>query len=304
MNTLIGNSAALRFGRKAALILCSLVAMAPLTTLSAPSSPFVFAVDGVWEAGGATVIIPETPQISTTGPVIAEVGSLPIAYAGFRSAFGSNGFMIQVSPNMNREVYGASGWSDGFTVTSNAATGFVSLSTRIKGSVSGLGEMNYALFISDQPYDLATLNDTASTNRLGFWALSLPNAVRVMFTGVSNGCGVHNWSRECGHVPYENFQGSLDLTLSASVPFTSGQTFYVIAAFVGGVGADGGIESFLNSADFGISAPTGTTLQSLSATNYSLAVPEPSSGLLLLIGLVLAPFRSLRILRRQPLSIE
>jgi hypothetical protein len=83
----------------------------------------------------------------------------------------------------------------------------------------------------------------------------------------------------------------LDVTLSASVPFTSGQTVYVLAAFTGGVGNDGGIESFLNSADFGVSAPAGTTLQSLSSTVYAPAVPEPQLPLLFVVGLVLVSLR-------------
>ena len=256
-----------------------------------PVSPFVGSSAGVWEDGGDIVVVPETLQSSLVGPIVTEANNQPMAYARFRGEYGSNGFTIQVQSNTNREAYGASFWSDGFTVTGGAGVGFLTLSTHITGTVSGLGEMNYGLFVSSQPFDLTTLLSTARSNRSGFWALSLANSTRVIFTGVSNGCGARNWSRECGHVPFENYQGALDLTLLASVPYANGQPLYMLSVFAGGVGSSGGVESFLNSAEFGITPPSGATVQSLSTTVYAQAVPEPSPKLLLFVGLLLGALK-------------
>lgn len=280
-----------------ALVFCLVATIASSTAFAAPYSPFVGAAGGVWDPQGNN-IIPEVWQSSTTGPVRAETGSLPAAYGDFRSQFGSNRFASQVTGGQDREVFGGSGWSDGFTMTGNEPGGVLTLSTHISGLVSGLGEMGYALFVSDQPYDLASVTSTINANHTGFWTLDFPNSVRVMFTGVSNGCGATNWSRECGHVPFESFQGTLDVTLSGNVPFAQGQTLYALSLFSGGVGHLGGIESFLNSADFGVSAPPGWTLQSLSGTAYAAAVPEPSSWLLLMVGLIIASARARRNLAR------
>lgn len=255
--------------------------------LAQPVSPFVGSSAGVWEDRGIVVVVPETLQSSAVGPVITEANNQPMAYAQFRGGYGSNAFTIQVQSNVNREADGASFWTDGFTVTGGAGVGFLTLSTHITGTVSGLGEMNYGLFVSSQPFDLTTLLSTARSNHSGFWALSLPNSTRMMFSGVSNGCGVRNWSRECGHVPFENYQGALDLTLSATVPYTNGQPLYMLSLFAGGVGGSGGVESFLNSADFGVTPPLGATVQSLSTTVYAQAVPEPSPTFLILVGLLL-----------------
>lgn len=265
-------------------LIAALTIATPLIAMPAPSSPFVAAGSGVWEAGGSVTIV-ESPFLSSSvGPVLSEATDSTLAYAGFRGAFGSNGFHIQVARNMNREAYGGSIWSDGFTVESSAPTGFLTFKSQVNGSVSGLGEMAYALYVSSRPFEITSVMDEASANRLGFWALSLPNSTRIFFTGVSNGCNQH-WSRECGHVPFENFQGTLGITLTASVPFSTGQPLYVISIISGGVGNNGGVESFMNSADFSVSAPHGATLSSLSDTNYAQAVPEPSTLLELATGL-------------------
>lgn len=265
---------------------CLLVAAAPRTALAAPSSPFVASGGGVWDERGNN-IVPEVFQTSTSAPVRVETGGLPIAYGDFRSEFGANRFAIQTNGSLDREVYGGSVWSDGLTVNGAGQGGLLTLSVSIGGSVSGLGEMGYALFVSEQPYDFVTVLAAIEANNLGFWALTLPNSSRVISTGVSNGCsGSGNWSRQCGHVPFENFQGTLNLAASVNVPFTDGQPLYVLSAFSGGVGRAGGIESFLNSANFGVTVPAGGTLASLSGTTYAAAVPEPSSALLFIAGLV------------------
>lgn len=273
-----------RLARPLFLAIAALCAAAPLmpgSAHSAPNSPFVAAGAGVW-TGDGTPVIAEVFLTDSASPLVVETGSLPTAYGKFRGAYGSNGFDMQTTGGIDREVDGGSIWTDGFTVT--GADGLLALSTRIRGTVSGHGEMAYALFVSSDPFDFDVIRATVSAAD-GFWAVQLPNADRVLFTGVANRCGQVGASDECGHVPYDNFQGALDVTLGASVPFASGQTVYVASLFAGGVGVFGGSESFYNSADFGITAPPGAAIASLSGSPYAPAVPEPSTVLLLLGGL-------------------
>jgi hypothetical protein len=73
--------------------------------------------------------------------------------------------------------------------------------------------------------------------------------------------------------------------VTANVPFTYSQPVYVLAGFVGAVLTPGGDASFFNSASFGISAPPGTTITSLSGVSYAAAVPEPPASVLFALGL-------------------
>jgi hypothetical protein len=276
--------------------LCAVLATLPLLAPAAPQSPFVAAGGGVWDHPG-NPIIPEVFESSTSGPLVVQTGSLPIAYGRFRAAFGSNGHEIQVAGGQGQSPAGGSIWSDGFVVTGGTGSALVTLSTRIAGAISGKADMGYALFTSAQPFDFQTILDTVDTSS-GFWDLQFPNAVRRLFTGIVNGCGVPFPPDDCGHLPYENYQGPFDLTLTASVPITYGQTFYVASLFSGEVDVVGGSETFYNSADFGISAPPGATLASLSGTRYVTAVPEPATWILCFAGvLCLAAMASVRRLR-------
>ena len=273
-----------------AICTCALALAQPVRAETA--SPFVATLGGVWDGDGNPVIA-EVLQSSATGPVMVETGAMPDAYGKSRSAFGSNGFEIVTTGGIDREVDVGSGWSDGFIVTGGTGSGVLSMSSRIQGSVSGHGEMFFALFVSDQPFELgAILSSVSAAN--GLWQAQLPNADRLLHTGVANRCGLPGASRECGHVPYENFQGPLELTLRADVPFTYGQTLYVASLFGGGVGTFGGSESFLNSANFGITVPVGAALQAQSGTVYAAAVPEPSIALMLGMGLALVAARRWR----------
>jgi len=293
MQTRIATALARIASGAAALGTLALVPLVPLVlptaAQAAPTTPFVATQGGVFDGPGNPVI-PEVLLSSGSGPLLLNVGSLPDASGSFRADFGSNGFDIQTTGGIDREVDGGSVWTDGFTVTGGAGGGFLSFSSRIQGSVAGDAEMGYALFVSTQPFDLQTIIDTVSVSN-GFWSVQLPASTRVLFTGVANRCGLPGASRDCGHVPFDNFQGPLDLTLTTNVPFTGGQTVYVASLFAGGVGVYGGHESFLNSADFGISAPAGTSLTALSGSAYAAAVPEPPPVLLFGAGIAFAALR-------------
>ncbi len=260
-----------------------LLALPAAATVTAPQSPFIASGVGVWTAVGTPIIAEQFPS-ATSGQVVAEVGAAPIAYGKFRSTFGSVGFQAQTTGGLDREVDGGTLWSDGVTITGGSGTGTVSLGTHIAGTVSGRGEMFYGLFVSDSPFDMATVMSTVGAAD-GFWQVQLPGASRVLYTGIANGCGQAHPMGDCGHVPFENFQGSFAVTLGANVTFTYGQPFYVLAAFGGGMGVEGGNEDFYNSANFTLDAPAGALVASLSGTQYIAAVPEPAAAYLLLAGL-------------------
>ena len=190
--------------------LCALLLVLSPPTAAAPQSPFVAADGGVFDGPG-NPIIPEVLTSSAIGPVIVETGSLTTAYGKFRSAFGSNGFDIQVTGGLDREVDGGSIWSDGFLVTGGTGSGTLNLSAHIVGSVTAQAEMGYALFMSPDPFDLQTIVDAAGSSA-GFWQVQLPNSVRVLFSGIASRCGMSHASKDCGHVPLRELPGASGLT--------------------------------------------------------------------------------------------
>lgn len=263
--------------------LCALAALWPARGGATPTSPFVAALGGLYDGPG-NPIGPELFLSDPAGPLLASVGNPGTAAGQFRAAFGSNGFDIQVVGGLNRAVYGGSMWSDGVTVNGSAGQSLLSVSTRVRGDVLGQVEMSYALFVSSRPFDLQVIIDAVSASST-FSGLSIPHASRAMFTGVANRCGLPGAIGDCGTVPFQNFQGHLDTTLHADVPFVYGQTLYFASLFEGGVDVLGGSARFFNSADFGITVRPGMSVQSLSGTSYVIAVPEPSAALMLLGGL-------------------
>lgn len=253
----------------------------------AQQTPFVLVNGGVFDGPGNEVE-PEVTQVSATGPLLLPVGSLPTATGRFRSSFGSNGFQAQTTGGIDREVDGGSAWSDGFLVTGGSGSGSLPISAGIHGTVTGDAEMFFGVYVSAQPFDVATMfaQIQAAPN---FSSVQFPNATRVMFTGVANRCGLPGASADCGQMPFQNYDGPIDLTLNFGVPFTYGQRFYVLSVFGGGIGVFGGSVDFFNSADFGINAPAGATLSTLSGAAYppAVVVPEPATWLLMLAGVAL-----------------
>ena len=262
-----------------------------------PPTPFVATTAGIWDAPG-NEIIPEVLEIGITGPVTIEVGSAPSSYGRFRSAYGSNGFEIQVTGGIDRQVAGGSVWSDAFTMTGGTGSGTVLVSSRIQGVVSGAGEMGYALVVSDHPFDFGVLSAAVEAAD-SFGAVQVPDSIRVIYTGLVNGCTGAGEPAECAYAPHKNFQGTFDETLSTSVPFTYGETLYVASLFAGGVGVAGGSANFYNSANFGITAPAGASLQALSGASYVAAVPEPAVAWLWVVGMAIV----VPLVRRRAKSI-
>lgn len=268
-------------------VLCALAATSAVATVDCqaanlPSTPFAAATGGVWTGDGDD-IDPEILLSSSGTVVTAETGSSPGPRGTYRARLGSAGFSSLIPNRVDREVAGATVWSDGLTVTGGAGQGTLRLSSEVEGSMSGSSEMFHALYVSSKPFNIDTILSTARATK-GSWQLELPDAVRVLFTGAVNGCGAPGAYRNCGHVPYENHQGALDLTLTAVVPFTFDVPVYVVSIFAGGTIFEGST-NFLNSATFGVTAPPGSALATMSGTVYAAAVPEPSAWLLLVVGL-------------------
>lgn len=246
------------------------------------TSPFAAATGGVWTGSGSN-IVPEVLRYGPGNAVLVETGLLPGPTGTYRASLGSAGFSTAVAGNIDREVAGGTGWSDGFTVTGGSGVGSLVVSSHIEGILLGQSEMVYALYTSSKPFSLDLILDTIDKAK-GFWTVTFPDSVRVQFTGVVGNCNLPKAYRNCGHLPYENYQGSLDLKVVAIVPFTYGQPLYVASFFAGGSQYEGNT-NFLNSAKFGITAPPTSTMNALSGFEYAAAVPEPAEWLLLLSGL-------------------
>jgi hypothetical protein len=269
-------------GHLLAALLCALLLALASPGAAAQQSPFVLVNGGVFDGAG-NEIGPEVTLVQATGPLLLEVGSLPNHHGRFRADYGSLGFEMQVTGGIDREVDGGGGWTDGFLVTGGTGSGTLAVSSQLHGAVAGNVDLFFMLFVSPQPFELATLN-AAIEAADGAWQLQLPNATRVMFTGVANRCGLPAASNNCGHVPFENYDGPLDLVMNVGVPFTYGQRFYTLTILGGGVSVFGGSIDFFDSANFGITVPAGATLSTNSGTAYAAAVPEPATWLLMLAG--------------------
>jgi hypothetical protein len=223
---------------------------------AAPPTPFTYGVVDLFDAVSGT----RAEAWSPADPVTVTDGTPPGASGSVRTEFGSNGFAVEAPAGL-RGAGAGSIWSDGFRVA-GSGTGTLALSVQIEGSIAGGADMFYDLFVSGAAFDaqaIVAVYDVTDYDR------QLPGAVRLLHTAVANGCGTPSASAACGHVPFENFQGAFNLTLTGTFQFDYNQDYY-LASVLGGDVSDngpGGQASFLNSARFGISVLTGGKLESL-----------------------------------------
>jgi hypothetical protein len=246
---------------------------------AATPTPFTYGVVDIFDAVNGT----RSETSSATDPVSLAAGTAPGALGSVRTEFGSNGFAVEALADPLGAGAGSI-WSDRFRITGGSGTGMLGLSVQIEGSIAGGADMFYDLFASAAAFDaqaIVAVYDTSDYDR------QLPGAVRLLHTAVANGCGGPSPSAACGHVPFQNFQGPFNLTLTGTVPFTYDAYFYLASVLGGDVSDDGagGRASFLNSARFGISVLTGGQLEWLGGAGYAQAVPEPTTWLLLCAGI-------------------
>lgn len=192
----------------------------------------------------------------------ADVGTPAAIYAKARASFGNNGaFATATNQPLNLGVYAESIWMDGFHIAGDGGQGVLDISVRLTGTLDGGGQPGgpgsnsfYQLFVSSSPItcdlDQASCTGTALIT------------------------------------PIEGFSGTRVVT--ARLPFTYGQTFY-LASYLGAEVLGHGQADFFGSAHFGATAPGGGPLVGSSGATYALAsaVPEPAPLGALLAGLAL-----------------
>ncbi len=262
----------------AALVLAASVAAA----WGAPTTPFTFVESGIYGPQGEQLGRVAFDQSQTHG-VDVMIGTAPGAYARTRSEFGSNGIDYVLSARARRELAGGSGWSDGFTIF--GFSGSVPISTRLTGEIAGESDLVYALFVSALPFDVDALFAAVGSDSFDDSDPQLPNAQRLFFTGFVSGCGTSRASRGCGRLLIENYEGPVDLPMVGRIEFVEGQPVHVLSILIAEVDDQGGRLNFINSADFGISIPHTATYRTLSGSEYTAAIPEPATALILLGGL-------------------
>lgn len=205
-----------------------------------------------------------------------------VSYAGLfakgRASFGETGaYAVATSQPPAYGAYAETSWSDAFTIVGGTGTGILNVSVQVKGSLTGAGANSiYALFASETPITLG--DNYLGTGLLGFTedgTYTPPDASRTVI-------GV-----------YESISGSNIYT--ADIPFTYGMPFYV-ASYLGAEVLGDGTADFYGSSRFGATAPNGAAVTGASGTAYALAaaVPEPSAYAMILAGLGLVGWMTLR----------
>lgn len=182
---------------------------------------------------------------------------------------------------------GISAWSDRFTISGGTGTGSVDVSAVLTGlfgpkpdpSYGGGGA--YFLFVAT-PAQIAELGAKPFEFLDAFIGAYEQDPSVATLALLQNVLAPGFIDPGTSVPPGSAFGG----TLTGSVAFTFGEPFYLVgllAAFAN----DFGVLDAFNTARFGISAGAGASLLSESGTQYPAAVPEPSTYLVLAVGLAL-----------------
>lgn len=254
-------STALRLLALAGTLFCTSHALAVV----APAAPFTYAAHGYWDVNGNAVMVEEDQNSVSESAMVAGVSGQKA-----RASFGDNGVATPFSG-----IYAVSAWSDGFVVTGGSGTGSLNLSVQLHGTLIDPQDAHYALIMSDDPNAFSPASiiiDGVATVPFG--------TTQVLYVEVDDSFDHDD------HGAISLPSGLVDQVFNVSVSFTYGQTFYLASVLdIGGYG------DFYNSADFGITAPDGTSITSLSGTLYpAAAVPEAETYSMMLAGLALVGF--------------
>ena len=205
-----------------------------------------------------------------TDPSFAEAGSIKNIYAKARASFGNNGgFATASNQPAYLGAYAESIWMDGFNIAGNVGTGYLNISVLVSGTLDGNGKPGgpgsnsyYGLYVSDSP--ISCDFDAVFCTGTSLIPLTEPISGSRIFTN--------------------------------QLPFTYGEPFYV-ASYLGAEVIGNGFADFYGSAKFGATAPGNVPVVGNSGVTYSLAssVPEPTTAILLFVGLAVLGFTSRKI---------
>lgn len=220
----------------------------------------------------AQIELPGTSE--SDGDVVEQVFGSSYAMAGQpgwygkgRASYGNSGaYAIAAGDN---EAFAETWWVDAFNVTGGSGAGELTIAISVSGTILGKGRANYALFSRSQAFGVAELASWLDCPNNG--AHCIPNAP----------LGAH------AVIPMQvSFPASGSTVLTASIPFTYGQTFY-LASYFGVETWGSGEANFYGSAHVGLSAPLGGEIGTASGTLYpaAAAVPEAATWALMSIGL-------------------
>jgi hypothetical protein len=257
-----GVSTALRLLALASTLFCTSHALA--------SSPFTYAAYGYYGIWGSDVVSEENQSVSGSVMVAGAAGQKA------RASLGDNG----VAMPSGGGGYAVSAWSDGFVVTGGSGTASLNLSVQLHGTLIDPQDAHYALLKSDDPNAFSP----ASIISEGVATTGPAGTTQVLYVEVDDSFD------HSDHGATSLPSGFVNQVFNMNVSFTYGQTFYLASVLdIGGHG------DFYNSADFGITAPVGAGITSLSGTLYpAAAVPEADTYAMMLAGLSLVGFAARR----------
>lgn len=240
-----------------------------------PFTPFTYAAHGTFVTlpGDIDVAVLTDEAQSESGTVMVEGAEGQKS----RASYGDNGVALPSGGG-----YAVSTWSDGFVVSGGSGVGTLNLSIQLHGTLIDEADVIYALLKSD---DSNAFSPTAIVGDAGAGYIDLPGTIPVLLVEVDD---TPDYPADFGAISLPS--GFVDQQFNVSISFNYGQAFYLASVLdIGGYG------DFYNSADFGITAPEGASLTSLSGTLYSpAAVPEPETYTMMLAGLGLMGFMARR----------
>lgn len=226
------------------------------------ASPFTYAAYGYFQTIGA-VVLEDDQSASGTASVSGSDGQKA------RASYGDNG--VALPPGGG---YALSVWSDGFVVNGGSGDGTLNFSVRFHGTLFDPQDTTYALLMAVDPVAFSPAAIVADAD-YGYVNLPATTSLLVEVDATPDfapGLNVYQFS-----------PGFIDELINVSVPFTYGHTFYLASVLdIGGYG------DFYHSAKFGITAPEGAVINSLSGSFYpAAAVPELETWVMTLAGLSL-----------------